>query len=65
MFDFVRQHNKLFLALILLLILPSFVVFGIQGYSGMTSGANAAVAKVDGHKITQAEWDASHQQQAQ
>jgi peptidyl-prolyl cis-trans isomerase D len=65
MFDFVRQHNKLFLGLILLLILPSFVVFGIQGYSGMTSGANATVAKVDGHKITQAEWDASHQQQAQ
>jgi peptidyl-prolyl cis-trans isomerase D len=65
MFDFVRQHNKLFLALILLLILPSFVVFGIQGYSGMTSGANATVAKVDGQKITQAEWDASHLQQAQ
>ena len=45
MFDFVRKHNRLFLGLILLLILPSFVVFGIQGYSGMTEGANAAVAK--------------------
>jgi peptidyl-prolyl cis-trans isomerase D len=65
MFDFVRKHNRLFLGLILLLILPSFVVFGIQGYSGMTEGANASVAKVDGQKITQAEWDASHQQQAQ
>lgn len=65
MFDFVRKHNRLFLGLILLLILPSFVVFGIQGYSGMTDGANAEVARVDGHKITQAEWDASHQQQAQ
>lgn len=65
MFDYVRKHNRLFLGLILLLILPSFVVFGIQGYSGMTEGANAAVAKVDGHKITQAEWDASHQQQSQ
>lgn len=65
MFDFVRKHNRLFLGLILLLILPSFVVFGIQGYSGMTSGGNATVAKVDGHKITQAEWDASHQEQAQ
>ncbi|MES2716778.1 MAG: SurA N-terminal domain-containing protein [Pseudomonadota bacterium] len=65
MFDFVRKHNRLFLGLILLLILPSFVVFGIQGYSGMTEGANAAVAKVDGQKITQAEWDASHQDQAQ
>ena len=65
MFDFVRKHNRLFLGLILILILPSFVVFGIQGYSGMTEGANASVAKVDGQKITQAEWDASHQQQAQ
>ena len=65
MFDFVRKHNRLFLGLILLLILPSFVVFGIQGYSGMTEGANAAVAHVNGQKITQAEWDASHQEQAQ
>ncbi len=65
MFDFVRKHNRLFLGLILVLILPSFVVFGIQGYSGMTEGANASVAKVGGQKITQAEWDASHQQQAQ
>ena len=65
MFEFIRKHNRIFLGLILLLILPSFVVFGIQGYSGMTEGANSAVAKVDGHKITQAEWDASHQQQAQ
>ena len=65
MFDFVRKHNRLFLGLILILILPSFVVFGIQGYSGMTEGANAAVANVAGQKITQAEWDASHQQQAQ
>ncbi len=65
MFDFVRKHNRLFLGLILILILPSFVVFGIQGYSGMTEGANASVASVDGQKITQAEWDASHQQQAQ
>ena len=38
MFDFVRTHKRLFLFLILVLILPSFVVFGIQGYSGMTEG---------------------------
>jgi peptidyl-prolyl cis-trans isomerase D len=65
MFDFVRTHKRLFLFLILVLILPSFVVFGIQGYSKMSEGANATVAKVDGEAITQAEWDASHQQQAQ
>lgn len=65
MFDLIRKHNRLILGLVLVLILPSFVVFGIQGYSGMTEGANAAVATVDGQKITQAEWDASHQEQAQ
>jgi len=65
MFDFVRNHSRLILGLVLILILPSFVVFGIQGYSGMTEGANAVVAKVDGQKITQSEWDESHQQQAQ
>lgn len=64
MFDFVRTHKRLFLFLILVLILPSFVVFGIQGYSSMSEGANATVAKVAGQAITQAEWDASHQQQA-
>ena len=65
MFDFVRKHNRLFLGLILLLILPSFVVFGIQGYSSMSEGGNATVAKVAGQAITQAEWDASHQEQVQ
>ena len=65
MFDFVRTHKRLFLFLILVLILPSFVVFGLQGYTSMSEGANATVAQVDGQAITQAEWDALHQQQAQ
>ncbi len=65
MFEFVRTHKRLFLFLVLVLILPSFVVVGIQGYSSMSEGANSTVAKVDGQAITQAEWDASHQQQAQ
>ena len=65
MFDFVRTHKRLFLFLILVLILPSFVVLGLQGYTRMSEGANATVAQVDGLAITQAEWDALHQQQAQ
>ena len=65
MFEFVRKHNRLFLGLVLLLILPSFVVFGIQGYSSLTEGGNLTVAKVAGQSITQGEWDASHQQQAE
>ncbi|MCP5284608.1 MAG: peptidyl-prolyl cis-trans isomerase [Burkholderiaceae bacterium] len=57
MFDFVRQHSKLMLGLIVLLIIPSFVFFGIDGYKRMTDGANATVAEVAGQKITQADWD--------
>ena len=65
MFEFVRTHKRLFLFLVLVLILPSFVVVGLQGYSSMSEGANATVAKVDGQAVTQAEWDALHQQHAQ
>ena len=57
MFDFVRQHSKLMLGFVVLLIIPSFVFFGIDGYQRMTDGANATVAEVAGQKITQAEWD--------
>jgi peptidyl-prolyl cis-trans isomerase D len=65
MFEFVRTHNRLLQFLLLVLILPSFVVFGIQGYTRFTEGANAGVAVVDGQKVTQAEWDYSHQQQVE
>lgn len=63
MFDFVRTHTKLLQLLLLLLIFPSFVFFGVQGYSQFTSGANATVAKVDGQAIKQSEFDAVHRQQ--
>ncbi len=61
MFDFVRNHSKLTLAFLLLLIIPSFIFFGIEGYSRFTSGANETVAKVGGHAITRAEWDQAQQ----
>jgi peptidyl-prolyl cis-trans isomerase D len=60
MFDFVRKHSRLMLGLIVLLIIPSFVFFGIDGYSRMSEGGNATVAKVDGKAVTQAEWDMAH-----
>ena len=61
MFDFVRTHSRLMLGLMVLLIFPSFVFFGIQGYSRYTEGGNADVAKVDGRAITKGEWDQAHQ----
>ncbi len=56
MFDFVRQHNKIMQFLLILLIFPSFVLFGIDGYNRFRE-KGAAVAVVDGQDISQAEWD--------
>lgn len=60
MFDFVRTHTRVVLGFLLLLIVPSFVFFGVQGYSRFTEAGNETVAKVDGVAITRAEWDAAH-----
>lgn len=60
MFDFVRNHTRLALGFMLLLIIPSFIFFGVQGYSRFTDPTNAAVAKVDGHSISRAEWEDAH-----
>ena len=60
MFEFVRRHTRLMQFLLFLLIFPSFVMFGIEGYSRFHD-KGATVAEVDGHSITQAEWDAAHQ----
>ncbi|HVO06508.1 MAG TPA: SurA N-terminal domain-containing protein [Burkholderiaceae bacterium] len=65
MFEFVRSHTKLLQFVLVLLIFPSFVFFGIQGYSRFMEGGAATVAKVDGHAITRAEWDQAHQRQVE
>ena len=62
MFDFVRQHNKIMQFLLFLLIFPSFVLFGIDGYNRSREKGNT-VATVDGYEITQAEWDNAHRAQ--
>jgi peptidyl-prolyl cis-trans isomerase D len=65
MFDFVRSHNRLFQIILGVLIIPSFIAFGIQSYSSMRSDDSVAVAEVDGHAITRAEWDNQHRQDTQ
>ena len=60
MFDFIRTHTRWALGFVLLLIIPSFVFFGVEGYTQLRSEANAKVAEVDGQGITQAEWDEAH-----
>lgn len=61
MFEFIRTHTRLMLGAVVLLIIPSFVFFGVQGYSSFSDKANAKVAEVDGHGITRVEWDSAHQ----
>ena len=61
MFEFVRNNTRLALGFVLLLIIPSFVFFGIDGYKRFTDGTSASVAKVDGVSITRGEWENAHQ----
>ena len=61
MFDFVRNNTRLALGFMLLLIIPSFVFFGIDGYKRFTDGSSTTVAKVDGLSITRGEWESMHQ----
>ncbi|MFN9903927.1 MAG: SurA N-terminal domain-containing protein, partial [bacterium] len=61
MFDFVRTHTRLFQLMLFLLVFPSFVFFGVQGYSRFSEAGMRAVASVDGQTITQGDWDLAHQ----
>ena len=64
MFDFIRRHIKFLQFVLVLLIFPSFVFFGIEGYSRFHEGGAAVpVARIGDRTITQAEWDAAYQQQ--
>jgi len=62
MFDTIRNNSKILMGLLVLLIIPSFVLFGVDGYSSMKD-RGAVVAKVGDLEITQQEWDAMHQQE--
>jgi len=62
MFDFVRKHTKIVMVLLFLLILPSFVLLGLDGYN-KSKDQTAKVARVDGKDIMQSEWDRAHQRE--
>jgi peptidyl-prolyl cis-trans isomerase D len=65
MFDFIRNHSRVLFFAMVLLVFPSFIFFGIQGYTKFNDPTGAAVAKVDGQKISIAEWDAAHRRQVE
>jgi peptidyl-prolyl cis-trans isomerase D len=59
MFDFIRRHTKWGMAILFLLVIPSFVLWGVGDYTQFNEGARK-VAEVDGQAITLTEWDNAH-----
>ncbi len=55
MFDFIRNNRRFLQFVMLVMILPSFVFFGIQGYNRMGDGDN--LATIGQQAISQAEFD--------
>jgi len=58
MFDTFRKYNKIVMIILFLLIIPSFVLFGVERYQGF--GRDEKVARIEGHDITKPEWDQQH-----
>ena len=63
MFDFVRKHTKIMMFLMFLLIIPAFVLVGINGFKSLGAGGET-VAKVGSFSIKQDLWDATHKNEA-
>ena len=64
MLEYIRTHQKLMMILLIFLIVPSFLFFGLEGYTRMGDSQNT-VAKVAGQSISQLELDAAHRDQMQ
>lgn len=64
MFDMIRQHQRLLMFLLVLLIFPAFAFFGISGYDRMFA-ADDDVAKVGELPISGAEFEQARQGQMQ
>jgi peptidyl-prolyl cis-trans isomerase D len=58
MFDSIRSHRRWLMFFMLVLIFPSFVFFGIQGYNRFIE-QEGGLATVDGATVTQQEFDAA------
>lgn len=61
MFDFIRNNRRFLQFVMLVMILPSFVFFGIQGYNRMGDGDN--LASIGQQNISQVEFDNSMRSQ--
>ncbi|MFO0107684.1 MAG: SurA N-terminal domain-containing protein [Burkholderiales bacterium] len=62
MFDAIRNKSRILMGVLVVLIIPSFVLFGVDGYNNRAE-RGAVVAKIADFEITQQQWDARHQQE--
>ncbi|MEK9804410.1 MAG: SurA N-terminal domain-containing protein, partial [Curvibacter sp.] len=62
MFEHVRKHNKILMVVLFLLIIPSFVLVGVDGYNRMIE-KDRIVARVGKVEITNGEWEAAHREE--
>ncbi len=63
MFDFIRKHIRPLQIILILLVFPSFVFFGIEGYGNFRDGNANAVATVAGTDISREEWESAQREQ--
>lgn len=62
MFEYIRNNTRLMGILLALLIVPAFVLVGVDGYRNM-DGQGETVAIVAGKHIKKDEWDAAHRRE--
>jgi peptidyl-prolyl cis-trans isomerase D len=61
MFDSIRSHRRWLMLFLVVLVFPSFVFFGVQGYNRFMQGEHA-VARVGDQSISPQEFDAAQRQ---
>lgn len=62
MFDYVRKHTKIMMIVLFLVIIPSFVLVGIDGYTRFRE-QDQTVARIGRSEITRGEWDTAHREE--
>lgn len=62
MFEWIREHKRLMLGALVVLIFPSFVFWGISGYEQFI-GDSGEVARVDGRPISREAYERAHREQ--
>lgn len=61
MFESIRKHQRILQFILLLLIFPAFVFFGVSGYE--TFSTDDSIGEVAGSKISRAEFDEAQRRQ--